>query len=233
MIRLSEAIAKVNCTEEITSEMVVEAYTLLRQSIISVEHDDVEVIDEEEDPALAAEDTQETLRAAVQDTTMDGDDQQQSQKRQHKITWEQYTKMVNMFVQRINDDESGSGDGVNGETLVSWYLEQKEAEMEGEEDYHREKALAAMVLKKMVKVRPPLHTPEVDELFTNAQYRKTSSWPCAARASQTPTRQHKAHQQVPQPQQRVSSMFCTRTALWRSINRECMKEWIWHMLLFG
>jgi DNA replication licensing factor MCM6 len=152
MIRLSEAIAKVNCTEEITSEMVVEAYTLLRQSIISVEHDDVEVIDEEEDPTLAAaEDTQETLRAAAQDTAMEGDDQQ-SQKRQHKITWEQYTKMVNLIVQRINDDESGSGDGVNGETLVNWYLEQKEAEMEGEEDYHREKALAAMVLKKMVKV---------------------------------------------------------------------------------
>ncbi|KAK0388768.1 hypothetical protein NLU13_5011 [Sarocladium strictum] len=151
MIRLSEAIAKVNCTEEITPEMVVEAYTLLRQSIISVEHDDVEVIDEEEDPALTAEDTQETLRAAAQDTAMVGDGQAQSQKRQHKITWEQYTKMVNMFVQRINDDESGSGDGVNGETLVSWYLEQKEAEMEGEEDYHREKALAAMVLKKMVK----------------------------------------------------------------------------------
>ena len=156
MIRLSEAIAKVNCTEEITPEMVVEAYSLLRQSIISVEHDDVEVMDEEEDPNAVTEDTQEELRAAAaaaQDTSMEGDG---SQKRKHKITYEQYIKMVNMFVQRINDDESGSGDGVNGETLVAWYLEQKEAEMEGEEDYHREKALAGMVLKKMVKVRPLL-----------------------------------------------------------------------------
>ncbi|KAH8172578.1 hypothetical protein LIA77_06833 [Sarocladium implicatum] len=150
MIRLSEAIAKVNCTEEITPEMVVEAYSLLRQSIISVEHDDVEVMDEEEDPNAVTEDTQDDLRAAATapDTSMEGDG---SQKRKHKITYEQYIKMVNLFVQRINDDESGSGDGVNGETLVAWYLEQKEAEMEGEEDYHREKALASMVLKKMVK----------------------------------------------------------------------------------
>ena len=42
--------------------------------------------------------------------------------------------------------------GVEGEELINWYLEQKEDELEGEEDYHREKALANMVLKKMVKV---------------------------------------------------------------------------------
>jgi DNA replication licensing factor MCM6 len=215
MIRLSEAIAKVNCTEEITPEMVVEAYTLLRQSIISVEHDDVEVIDEEEDPALAAEDTQETLRAAAgtQDTAMGGDEAP-SQKRQHKITWEEYTKMVNMFVQRINDDESGSGDGVNGETLVSWYLEQKESEMEGEEDYHREKALAAMVLKKMVKVsRPLLQVSRLNYMLTPLAYRKTSSWHYVARVSQMEIRAHQpAHLQL----RRMSSTFCILTAPWRS-----------------
>src|SRR3569833_3001372 len=37
MIRLSEAIAKANCVEEISPEMVIEANNLLRQSIISVE----------------------------------------------------------------------------------------------------------------------------------------------------------------------------------------------------
>ncbi|KAF4125376.1 DNA replication licensing factor MCM6 [Geosmithia morbida] len=94
MIRLSEAIAKVNCTEDITPDMVNEAYTLLRSSIIS---------------------------------------------------------MVNAFVQRINDDEAGTGDGVNGQVLVDWYLEQNEDQLDGEEDYHLEKALANMVLKKMVK----------------------------------------------------------------------------------
>jgi DNA replication licensing factor MCM6 len=43
MIRLSEAIAKANCVEEITPPMVIEAFNLLRQSIISVEKDDVEI----------------------------------------------------------------------------------------------------------------------------------------------------------------------------------------------
>jgi DNA replication licensing factor MCM6 len=47
MIRLSEAIARANCTSEITPVFVREAYTLLRQSIIHVEQDDID-FDEEE-----------------------------------------------------------------------------------------------------------------------------------------------------------------------------------------
>ncbi|RSL38098.1 DNA replication licensing factor mcm6, partial [Fusarium sp. AF-6] len=160
MIRLSEAIAKVNCVEEISPDMVVEAYNLLRQSIISVEHDDVEMYDEE-----PQEDGETLLRAAdaASGRDQEGDapmaeeetEPERSsvapEKRKLTITYDNYIKMVNLFVQRVNDDESGSGEGVNGEELVNWYLEQKESELEGEEDYHREKALANMVLKKMVK----------------------------------------------------------------------------------
>lgn len=47
MIRLSEAIARANCTSEITPVFVREAYSLLRQSIIHVEQDDID-FDEEE-----------------------------------------------------------------------------------------------------------------------------------------------------------------------------------------
>ncbi|KAH7192713.1 MCM2/3/5 family-domain-containing protein [Fusarium flagelliforme] len=159
MIRLSEAIAKVNCVEEISTEMVVEAYNLLRQSIISVEHDDVEVYDEE-----PAEDAETLLRAASAahgedlegDAAMAEDDQPgrssvAPERKKQTITYDNYIKMVNLFVQRINENEATIKEGVEGEELVNWYLEQKEDELEGEEDYHREKALANMVLKKMVK----------------------------------------------------------------------------------
>ena len=47
LIRLSEAIARANCTAEITPAFVREAYSLLRQSIIHVEQDDID-FDEEE-----------------------------------------------------------------------------------------------------------------------------------------------------------------------------------------
>lgn len=54
MIRLSEAIARANCTSEITPAFVREAYTLLRQSIIHVEQDDIDFDEEEGEGERAA-----------------------------------------------------------------------------------------------------------------------------------------------------------------------------------
>ncbi|KAH6968993.1 MCM2/3/5 family-domain-containing protein [Fusarium avenaceum] len=161
MIRLSEAIAKVNCVEEISTDMVVEAYNLLRQSIISVEHDDVEVYDEE-----PLEDAETLLRAAdaaagldQEDAAMEEEDDAQPgrssvapEKKKQTITYQKYIDMVNIFLGRVaSDDDNGKGEGTNGEELVNYYLEKIENQLEGEEDYHNEKALANMVLKKMVK----------------------------------------------------------------------------------
>lgn len=174
MIRLSEAIAKANCVEEITPDMVNEAFNLLRQSIISVEHDDIEVDEDDDFGEPPAEDS-ETLRRAASEAAgapiadMEGDaemgegreDEEMAdaganaaagEKRRQTISYEKYMSIVNMVVQHLVEDETGSGDGLKGEDLLQWYLEQKEDELQGEEDYHKEHALAKMVLRKMVKV---------------------------------------------------------------------------------
>jgi DNA replication licensing factor MCM6 len=49
MIRLSEALARLHCADEITPSFVREAYRLLKTSIIQVETSDVEVDDDEDD----------------------------------------------------------------------------------------------------------------------------------------------------------------------------------------
>ncbi|PFH58808.1 hypothetical protein XA68_13176 [Ophiocordyceps unilateralis] len=176
MIRLSEAVARAYCTDKIIPAMVVEAYDLLRQSIISVEHDDVEMDDEEEEDETPAPDGSDLRRAAEvasgrrrpeptteddgddDDGDGDGDDQEapsstrpNKTKKKHTMTHEKYITMVNAFVQRITDDETGGGDGVKHDVLLDWYLEQREDELASEESYHEERALAGLVLKKMVK----------------------------------------------------------------------------------
>lgn len=177
MIRLSEAIAKANCVEEITPEFVNEAFHLLRQSIISVEHDDVEVDDEEDIPEPPADDPAALQQAAaaasrVPEADMDGDgdvdmaggnDARQasaapsaaaSQAREKQtISYDKYISIVNMIVSKVAEDETqGSGEGIEGEQLVEWYLEQKEEEMGTEEEYLEERRLVTKVLKRMVKV---------------------------------------------------------------------------------
>lgn len=54
MIRLSEAIARANCRSDITPAFVREAYALLRQSIIHVEKDDIDLDDDEDEAHPAA-----------------------------------------------------------------------------------------------------------------------------------------------------------------------------------
>lgn len=168
MIRLSEAIAKATCVNEITPEFVVEAYNLLRQSIISVEKDDVEVEDEDEDALLLAElqaasTSQSASQSASQaasraqsstpaDTTAESSTPAAPPKEKTKITHDKYVAMRNMFVRRVNGDQSATDDGVEEEELLVWYLEQREGEMETQEDLERERGLARKVLRKVVKV---------------------------------------------------------------------------------
>jgi len=75
MVRLSEAIAWANCTSEITPAFVREAYSLLRQSIIHVEQDDID-FDEEEvatipgnaQPKASEDDSQDVAMSGADDT---------------------------------------------------------------------------------------------------------------------------------------------------------------------
>jgi DNA replication licensing factor MCM6 len=188
MIRLSEAIAKANCVEEITPSMVVEAFNLLRQSIISVEKDDVEVEEDDEEIANGInghgrpDNDGDSPMADGPDDDEDGDNDANGgaganasapapERKKTKITYDKYMSVVNLLVQRVNEDELGSGEGVEGEKLVEWYLEQKEDELAGEEDYHAEKALVGKIVKRMVKVCL-ITAISVGEEFTNLCNRK-------------------------------------------------------------
>lgn len=155
LIRLSEAVAKANCVEEVIPKFVNEAYDLLRQSIVTVEKDDVEV----EDDAAAREDQDQEMadRDRDGDSPMrdDGDEAptQPPEKVRTKITYDKYSKIMNTLVRRVRDDEVNQGDGVEQEDLIVWYLEQIEGELNSEEDLLSERALATKVLKRMVKDR--------------------------------------------------------------------------------
>lgn len=179
LIRLSEAVAKANCVEEIVPSFVREAYDLLRQSIVTVEKDDVEVDDEENVEEHREEDEEmgETAEHGEGDSPMrDVPDEEQSKqpREKTKISFDKYMKILNFIVQRLSQDESASGEGVEQEDLIVWYLEQVESELNSEEDLQRERALAAKVLKRMVKVCSPALVQRSLEHVANHFYRTTS-----------------------------------------------------------
>jgi DNA replication licensing factor MCM6 len=122
MIRLSEAIAKANCVDEISPDFVNEAFQLLRQSIISVEKDDIDIDDEHSDQLLG-----DVITAAEQDDELDaimGDDAPPPPRQKTVITAQEYSDIVHSLVNRIVSDREREEDGVEEEDLVTWYLGQ-------------------------------------------------------------------------------------------------------------
>ncbi len=161
LIRLSEAIAKANCVDDVTEVFVREAFSLLRQSIISVEKDDVDVDEDDEDiepPGHAG--NQDDDESAHGDSSMADSpshatptpSNQQGQRPKTKITYDKYMSILNLLVRKVNTEETTTGEGVEGEDLVVWYLEQKEEEFDTQEDMESERELVGKVLKRMVKV---------------------------------------------------------------------------------
>lgn len=139
MIRLSEAIARANCVSEITPAFVKESYTLLKQSIIHVEKDDVEIDEEdEEEEDVAPEETVEEPAAKKEKT---------------KVQYDKYVQMMNLIVRRLDEDERAGGQGVEKDELIMWYLEQVEEDIRTEEQHHDEAQLVRKVLKRLKKVR--------------------------------------------------------------------------------
>lgn len=180
LIRLSEAIAKVNCVEEVVPKFVREAFDLLRQSIVTVEKDDVEVDDDEDAATRGADEDEDDQEMQDNPHDRDGDSpmrelsaqanqtqaaihaqaaHQAQQRAKTKITYDKYMKILNLVVRRIREDEAQAGEGVEQEDLLVWYLEQIETELNNEEDFQRERVLAVKVLKRMVKdnILMPIH----------------------------------------------------------------------------
>jgi len=141
MIRLSEAIARANCVNDISVDFVREAYNLLKQSIIHVEKDDVEMDDEDEEeqevpaPEEPLPETQPVVR-----------------KEKTKVQYDKYVYMQNLIVRKLDEDERAGGQGIERDELIQWYLEQNEEEMNTEELLHQEAQLVRKVLKKLKKV---------------------------------------------------------------------------------
>ncbi|RMX73949.1 hypothetical protein D0869_13090 [Hortaea werneckii] len=160
LIRLSEAVAKANCVDQVTKAFVEEAFKLLQQSIISVEKDDVEF--EEDDATALAE---AVAGAAEQDEAMEeGDGAADESARasqtpapaapsrsRTQIKYDDYIRIHNMLLNRVSQDQETAEDGVEEEDLLVWYLEQIEEDLTSQEDVEGQKGLAKKVLRRMVK----------------------------------------------------------------------------------
>ncbi|KAI9325175.1 MCM2/3/5 family-domain-containing protein [Obelidium mucronatum] len=168
MIRLSEALAKLNCSPTVDIAHVKEAAGLLKKSIVKIEGEDIQIDDEVAGgvpvPAPAAaggNDVMEMDMAAAAAAAEPADGENAAANPvvapavpKLKLTAEEYAKITGWVLLKIKhvtasiDQEAG---GLRKSAIVADWLESKEAELESEEDYELEKKKMNGVLTRLVR----------------------------------------------------------------------------------
>merc|ERR1719462_991240 len=143
MLRLSEAFARLHCCEEVTARHVKEAYRLLNKSIIRVDQPDVD-LDEDDVPAAEEEAPEEA---------MDTDEQQETAKKQFKLSYEKYKKISFLIIEPIRrkeaETESSQEEKDSAPTksqVIAWYLDEIGNDIETEDELIEQKSGDRLVL---------------------------------------------------------------------------------------
>ncbi|XP_018912680.1 LOW QUALITY PROTEIN: DNA replication licensing factor Mcm6 [Bemisia tabaci] len=173
LVRLSEAMAKMECSDDVTVRHVEEAKKLLNKSLLRVEQPDV-LLDREEDEMDVDEPAEMPSTPAPADQ---GDgapetspEKQAPQKKKLTVSYEEYIAITNMLAAYMRKEEelrtAAGGEGVRRSEVVNWYLEQVEDQIESEDDLVEKKVFIDKILDRLIYhdgVILPLTTDAADD----------------------------------------------------------------------
>ncbi|XP_022910092.1 DNA replication licensing factor Mcm6 [Onthophagus taurus] len=145
MIRLAEAMARMEISDQVQSKHVKEAYRLLNKSIIRVEQPDIHLDDEQNEPMGGEEEPNNQNESVNEDTQV---------KRKLILSFEEYKSLSNMIVVQMRKEESrleeeGKG-GVHRSNVIEWYLNHVADQLESEDDVMEKKQLIEKVLDRLI-----------------------------------------------------------------------------------
>merc|ERR1711881_52261 len=161
LIRLSEAMARLHCLDEVSPKHVKEAGRLLNKSIIRVETPDVNFI--EDDSNVLDEESKENDPSAANLTNTQGaGDASQASKKPLTMNFDEYKRLSNTLVlfirQREEEEELRSasadsmdigGEGIKKSELVNWYLEQIADDLENENELLQQRQIIEKVIYRL------------------------------------------------------------------------------------
>ena len=162
LIRLSEAMAKLECSDEVIIKHVKEAKRLLSKSIVTVEQPDID-LEEAEDgqvdgqldeapPVMAALNAMDTNSAPVTPTP-----EMQTHKKKLTMSFEEYKNLSNMLILYMRSEETRAERETSEETkgglkkseLVAWYLDQIQDQIDSEEELLERKNFIEKIIDRL------------------------------------------------------------------------------------
>ncbi|KAM9304825.1 DNA replication licensing factor MCM6 [Gastrophryne carolinensis] len=154
MIRLSESMARMHCSDEVQPKHVKEAFRLLNKSIIRVETPDVNLDqdDVEEDPQ------EEGINgdAGVPNGHVNGinghvdDPKEGAAKPSLRLSFAEYKRISNLLVLQLRKIEDEDESTQKKSELINWYLKEIESEIDSEEELVNRKQVIEKVIHRLV-----------------------------------------------------------------------------------
>ncbi|XP_054707129.1 zygotic DNA replication licensing factor mcm6-like [Uloborus diversus] len=165
LVRLSEAMAKMYCKEEVLARHVKEAFRLLNKSIIRVEQPDINLQEDDEDDAAMEvdENTENVAQNNIPNGIIPPSESDKPQKL--VLSYEEYKSLSNVLISRLQREEEAEG-GMKKVELVNWYLKEIESEIESEAELIKRRFLVEKVIDRLIDhdhVIIPLKEGEQDE----------------------------------------------------------------------
>lgn len=162
LIRLSEAMARIHCSDTVEIKHIREASRLLNKSILKIDQPDVNLMDEDGNEE-EMEDAMESQQSADNVHSM-------------KISYDMYRNITNMLVIQLQREEAkieaGESEGLRKSELIEWYLEQTVAEIESEAELIQRKLICEKVIEKLINtdhILIELKSPDSDPALLKAK----------------------------------------------------------------
>ncbi|OHT09830.1 DNA replication licensing factor mcm6 [Tritrichomonas foetus] len=155
LIRLSEALAKMNLDNEVRVDYVREATRLLKRSIIQVE---AEAVTLEDVPSEVIENQKEEMN-----------------KEQRTITYEQYKRISKLIVLHLREIESQKQVDTeipvqNVDAITDWWLKQNEDGYGQVEDIEKDVEIVKLVINRLINVDQVLILGDNEEISVHPNY---------------------------------------------------------------
>ncbi|XP_067406010.1 DNA replication licensing factor MCM6 [Emydura macquarii macquarii] len=162
MIRLSEAMARMHCCDEVHPKHVKEAFRLLNKSIIRVETPDVNLYQDDEQQ-MEDQEAQDGVNGGTdapagvsglvngisghsEDTNKDG-----APKASLRLGFSEYRRISNLIVLHLRKAEEEEDDSsLKKSDLINWYLKEIESEIESEEELINRKKIIERVIHRLI-----------------------------------------------------------------------------------
>uniref|UniRef100_A0A8C7E3R1 DNA replication licensing factor MCM6 n=1 Tax=Naja naja TaxID=35670 RepID=A0A8C7E3R1_NAJNA len=149
MIRLSEAMARMHCNDEVHPKHVKEAFRLLNKSIIRVETPDIN-LDQDEEPSTEEPDDQDGVAISPWFINSNDSNKDVAPKASLRLSFSEYQRISNLIVMHLRRSEEEDDEAaLKKSELINWYLKEIESEIDSEEELINKKKVIERVIHRL------------------------------------------------------------------------------------